>query len=77
MLTLNIKCSGLGPKKTHKGCGANKTLNEQKAERVVGYVEMANAVLDSYWIPLAGKEDLYIHFGIDITPYAASNLLPV
>jgi len=46
VLTLNIKCSGLGPKKTHKGCGANKTLNEQKAERVVGYVEMADAVLD-------------------------------
>ena len=73
---INIKCSDLGPKEAHKGCRANMALNEQKAERVVGYVEMAEAVLDSYWVPLAGKEDLYLHFSIDITPYAAASLLP-
>src|SRR4051794_5565318 len=71
-----IKCSELGPKEAHKGCRANKALNEQKAERVVGYVEMMGAVLDSYWVPLAGKEDLFLHFSIDITPYASANLLP-
>jgi len=74
---VNIKCSDLGPKEAHKGCRANKALNEQKTERVVGYVEMANAVLDSYWVPLADQEDIFLHFSIDITPYAAANLLPV
>ena len=73
---VNVKCSDLGPKEAHKGCRANKALSEQNAERVVGYVEMANAVLDSYWVPLAGHEDLYLHFSIDITSYAAANLFP-
>lgn len=73
---VNSKCSDLGPKEAHKGCRANKALNEQKAERVVGYIAMAEAVLDSYWVPLAGHEDLYLHFSIDITPYAAASLLP-
>ena len=74
---VNIKCSDLGPKEAHKACRANKALNEQKAERVVGYVGMAEAVLDSYWVPLAGNEDLFLHFSIDITPYASTSLLPV
>ncbi|HXE97024.1 MAG TPA: hypothetical protein VN642_11495 [Dongiaceae bacterium] len=33
-------------------------------------------VLDSYWIPLAGSEDIYIHFSIDITEFAADRLMP-
>jgi hypothetical protein len=74
---VNIKCSELGPKEAHKGCRANKALSEQKAERVVGYVEMADAVLDAYWVPLAGKEDVYLHFSTDITQYAAAELIPV
>lgn len=73
---INIKCSSLGPKEAHKGCKANKALSEQTAERVVGYVDMANAVLDSYWIPLAGQDDIFLHFSIDITPYAAASLFP-
>ena len=74
---VNIKCSDLGPKEAHKGCRANKALSEQKAERVVGYVESAKAVLDSYWVPLAGQDELYLHFSIDITSYSAANLLPI
>ena len=74
---VNIKCSDLGPKEAHKGCRANKALSEQKAERVVGYVESANAVLDSYWVPLAGQEEIYLHFSTDITSYSAANLLPI
>ena len=74
---VNIKCSDLGPKEAHNGCRANKALSDQKAERVVGYVESANAVLDSYWVPLAGQEEIYLHFSIDITSYSAANLLPI
>lgn len=27
---------------------------------------MANAVLDSYWVPLAGQDDIFLHFSIDL-----------
>jgi hypothetical protein len=32
--------------------------------------------MDAYWIPLAGAEDLYIHYAVDITEYAADRLIP-
>jgi hypothetical protein len=70
------RCCDLGQKEDHTGCLANFALNEQMAKRVVGYVDASAAVLDSYWIPLAGVADVYVHFGIDITEYAAERLLP-
>jgi hypothetical protein len=71
-----MRCCDLGRKEDHQVCQANAALQEQTGKRLVGYVEAAKAVLDSYWIPLAGVEDVYVHFGIDITEYAAERLLP-
>ena len=70
------RCADIGNKEDHKGCLANLALREQTAKRVVGYVEPAKAVFDSYWIPLAGSEDIYLHFFTDITEYAAERLFP-
>jgi hypothetical protein len=70
------RCADIGNKEDHRGCLANKALQEQAAKRVVGYIEAAGAVFDSYWIPLAGSEDIYLHFFTDITEYAADRLFP-
>jgi hypothetical protein len=66
----------MGKKEHHKGCLANQALAEQTAKRVVAYFDFRGAVLDSYWIPLAGSEELYLHFAPDITPWAKESMIP-
>ena len=70
------RCSDRGPKEAHNNCLANRAFKDNKAQRSVEYVPMAGMVMDAYWIPLAGDADLYVHFGIDITPYAAEKMFP-
>src|SRR6185369_1119218 len=70
------RCTDLGDLEDHKGCLANLALRDQAAKRVVGYVAPAKAVFDTYWVPLAGSEELYLHFFSDITAYAAERLIP-
>lgn len=70
------RCCDQGPKEAHKKCLANIALKENKAQRLVDYSEMMGMVIDSYWIPVDGEPDLYVHFGIDITPYASENKFP-
>jgi PAS domain-containing protein len=65
------RCIDRGPKDAHKGCLANSALHEQITKRKVQYVDFMGIVMDSYWIPLSGEEDVFVHFGIDITEYAA------
>ena len=72
-----VRCCDLGTKESHNVCMANCALKEQKAQRLTGYFDDYKMVLDTYWIPVAGEEDLYIHFSIDITEYAAPRMFPV
>jgi hypothetical protein len=74
---VGTRCVDIGEKKHHAGCRANKALREQTGVREVAYIEYLGQVVDGYWIPLAGSEDLYVHFAIDITEYAADRLFPV
>ncbi|HEX5773965.1 MAG TPA: hypothetical protein VFY07_06540 [Geomobilimonas sp.] len=71
-----IRCVEMGEKENHKGCLANQALAEQTAKRVVGWFDFAGAVLDSYWIPLAGSSDLFLHFAADITEWAKAEMVP-
>lgn len=71
-----IRCIEMGKKEHHKGCLANQALAEQTAKRAVGYTEFQGAVLDSYWIPLADSEDLFLHFAADITEWAKESMIP-
>lgn len=71
-----IRCIDLGKKEHHKACLANKALSEQTTTRVVGYFDFTGSVLDSYWIPLAGSNELFVHYGADITEWASEKLLP-
>ena len=67
---VGTKCVDIGEKKHHAGCRANVALREQAGVREVGWYDFMERVLDAYWIPLAGAEDLYVHFSNDITEYA-------
>ncbi len=71
-----VRCIEMGKKEHHKGCLANQALAEQTAKRVVAFVDFRGAVLDSYWIPLAGSDDLFLHFASDITEWAKESLVP-
>lgn len=71
-----IKCVDMGERKHHAGCKAQTALRDKAAARNVAYYDFLGQVVDSYWIPLAGAEDFYVHFGTDITEYAADRLLP-
>jgi len=66
----------LGKKEHHKACLANKALSEQVDTRVNAYFNYTGSVLDSYWIPLAGSDELFVHFGADITDWASERLSP-
>ncbi len=70
------RCIDSGKKEDHRGCLANQALQEQTAKRVVAYSESFGIVMDGYWIPLAGEKDIFLHFCIDITEYAAERLFP-
>jgi hypothetical protein len=70
------RCVDIGKKEDHCGCQANQALQQQEAKRVVAYQASYAMVLDSYWIPLAGVDDLYLHFSADITEYAAERMFP-
>lgn len=73
---VGTKCVDIGEMKHHAGCRANKALREGTGVREVSYVEHMGQVVDGYWIPLAGVEDVYVHFCIDITEFAADRLFP-
>jgi len=73
---VGMKCIDLGEKKHHAGCRANLALRDKKGVREVAYYDFLGQVIDGYWVPLAGHEEFYVHFGIDITAYAADRMFP-
>jgi len=73
---VGTRCDDLGEKQHHADCRANLALSEQTGVREVAYYEHLGQVIDSYWVPLAGADNLYVHFGIDISEYAADRLFP-
>ncbi len=60
----------------HEGCLGTPAVEEGVAKRLVSYIEAMKQVLDSYWVPVRGEKDLYIHFATDITEYAKPELFP-
>ncbi|MBU5635471.1 hypothetical protein KOM00_01835 [Geomonas sp. Red69] len=71
-----LRCVDLGEKKHHAGCRANVALRDKTGVRDTAWYDFRSAVLDSYWIPLAGAEDFYVHFANDITEFASERLIP-
>ncbi|BDV42740.1 hypothetical protein [Geotalea uraniireducens] len=73
---VGVRCMSMGETKHHAGCKLHIALSEKTAVRDVAYYEFLGQVADSYWIPLAGAEDFFVHFATDITEYAADRLFP-
>ncbi len=68
------KCYELtGAHEVHQSCLANAALKENRAKRNVGLY--GERFLDSYWLPVPGEKDLYLHFAIDITKWADPELM--
>ena len=70
------QCFNLADGAVCKGCQAGQALKEQSTKRNVSYNAAFEKVLDSYWVPLAGEEDLYLHLNVDITEHASEQQFP-
>lgn len=55
-------------------CQGSVALKERSARRAVAWQARLNMFIDIYWIPVACKEDLYVRFFNDLTPYAKASL---
>ena len=73
-LQVGMKCFQLTSDGVHKHCKANVTLDEGVAQRTVAYSPLTNKVNNSFWIPIAGEKDLFVHVVIDISQYAKAEL---
>ena len=72
---LGGKCYQLsGDDCIHKQCLGNSALEEGVGKRSVGYYAPSKRFVDSYWLPIGGEKDLFVHFAIDITKYANPEL---
>ena len=72
---LGPKCYQLsGDDCIHKQCLGNSALEEGVGKRSVGYYAPSKRFVDSYWLPIGGQKDLFVHFAIDITKYANPEL---
>ena len=72
-----MKCfQWAGVKEIHETCQADNALRERDSRRQVRYNEEMQKVVDAYWLPVPGEEDLIIHIGVDITEYAKDELFP-
>jgi hypothetical protein len=70
-----MKCYQLsGDNIIHNQCLGNSALEEGVGKRSVGYYAPSKRFVDSYWLPIKGEKDLFVHFAIDITKYANPEL---
>lgn len=61
--TPGVKCIELGSSpEAHKGCMANEALATQTAKVAIG--EFVGKEIRSYWVPVTGYPDIFLHFSI-------------
>jgi hypothetical protein len=62
---VGINCATIGTPEAHKGCLANQALaNRQPAFKKGKFGEKD---IISYWLPIDGYPDFFIHFGVGVT----------
>ncbi|WP_199533118.1 hypothetical protein [Solidesulfovibrio fructosivorans] len=58
-------CAKHGPPEAHKGCLANKTIKNHKATwAIVAQAVPGGQVPVTFWLPIDGYPDFFIHFGV-------------
>jgi hypothetical protein len=60
-----INCATIGGPEDHKGCLANQALATQKPAFIK--VRYGEREIISYWLPVEGYPDIFIHFGVGVT----------
>ena len=60
-----IKCSSIGKPENHKGCRCNEAVNSNIPVCITYDGAFGKAF--GYWIPIPGKPDWIIHFGVGNT----------
>jgi hypothetical protein len=73
-LQVGMKCFQLAGDGIHKHCKANAALDEDAAQQTVAFAPRSNKVNNSFWLPVAGEKDLFVHVVIDISKYAKPEL---
>ena len=73
-LRVGMKCFQLTSDGVHNHCKANVALDEGVAQHMTVYSPVMKKVNNSYWLPIEGEKDLFVHVVIDITQYAKSEL---
>lgn len=65
--TPGMNCAKWDSPERHKGCLANQTLKTQQPL----YKEIHNeqGVSRTYWLPVPGYPDYYVHFGTGLIPW--------
>ncbi|ADG93691.1 conserved hypothetical protein [Arcobacter nitrofigilis DSM 7299] len=64
-LEKGMNCATHGAPEAHKGCLANKALRSQEA--TFKKAKYAEKEIISYWLPVDGYPELFIHFGVGAT----------
>ncbi len=60
-----VKCNEQGPAEAHSGCLANRALSSQEA--TYKSMILGDKHIISYWLPIEGYPDYFIHFGVGVT----------
>ena len=60
-----MNCATHGAPEAHKGCLANQALSTQQP--AFKKSKFGDREIISYWLPLAGYPELFIHFGVGVT----------
>ena len=69
-----MKCFQLSADRIHKHCKANAALEEGAGQQTVVYSQVTKRVNNSFWLPIEGEKDLFVHVVIDISSYAKPEL---
>ena len=59
-----MNCAKFGPPESHRGCLANQALRSQQP--AYRKVESGGKEIISYWLPVEGWPEIYVHFGIGV-----------
>ena len=69
---LGTKCNQAGDPSLHRGCKAMESLRTGEARIVTANMEGVR--WDSYWVPVEGTDELYVHFTDGISAYREMKL---
>jgi len=61
---VGMVCATHGPAESHRGCLANKALQEQRARWRQADTRPNGLKPIVYWVPLPGHPDYFLHFAI-------------